>query len=117
MRASFLDSGGRTKLVSFAAASVHFGSGSCRVKPPKHRVLCLQKGGLPWKIQTMIADLTEYQKAQEELQLLEQRLARIQQEHSIGSKGFTKAGIRKMIARLHEELGVFEASEEAKESH
>ena len=30
--------------------------------------------------------------------------------------GFTKAGIRKMIARLQEELAVFEGSEEARET-
>ncbi len=62
----------------------------------------------------MIANATEYQKAQEELQALEQRLQRLQENGSIGSKGFTKAGIRKMIARLHEELAVYEGSEEAR---
>ena len=62
----------------------------------------------------MIANLTEYQKAQEEIRLLEKRLERLQQTHPIGAKGFTKAGIRKMIARLHEELAVFEGSEEAR---
>jgi hypothetical protein len=31
-----------------------------------------------------------------------------------GSKGFTKAGIRKMIARLHEELAIYEGSQEAR---
>ena len=61
----------------------------------------------------MIANVTEYQRAQEEIRSLEQRLDRLQQTHPIGSKGFTKAGIRKMIARLHEELAVFEGSEEA----
>ncbi len=63
----------------------------------------------------MIANPTEYEKAQEEIHILEERLARLQQTHPIGSKGFTKAGIRKMIARLHEELAVYEASEEAKQ--
>jgi hypothetical protein len=63
----------------------------------------------------MIANATEYQKAQEELRSLEERLARLQQIGSIGSKGFTKAGVRKMIARLHEELAVFEGSEEARQ--
>lgn len=29
----------------------------------------------------------------------------------VGSKGFTKAGIRKMIARLHGELAVYEGGE------
>ncbi len=64
----------------------------------------------------MIFNLTEYEKAQEEMRILEERLERLQQTHPIGSKGFTKAGIRKMIARLHEELAVFEGSEEARHS-
>ena len=64
----------------------------------------------------MIFNLTEYEKAQEEMDILEERLERLQQTHPIGSKGFTKAGIRKMIARLHEELAVFEGSEEARHS-
>jgi hypothetical protein len=63
----------------------------------------------------MIANTTEYEKALEELRGLEARLARLQQGHPIGSKGFTKAGIRKMIARLHEEMGAYEGSEEAKQ--
>jgi hypothetical protein len=62
----------------------------------------------------MIANLTEYEKAQEELRALEERLERLQQTHPAGSKGFTKAGIRKMIARLHEELAMYEGSEEAR---
>jgi hypothetical protein len=64
----------------------------------------------------MIANTTEYQKAQEEIRALEGRLEKLQQSHAIGSKGFTKAGIRKMIARLHEELAVYEGSEEARQS-
>ena len=64
----------------------------------------------------MISNSTEYGKAREELVLLEERLKRLEQVHPIGSKGFTKAGIRKMIARLHEELAVYEGSEEARES-
>ena len=63
----------------------------------------------------MITNPTEYQKAQEEIRHLEERLARLQQTNPIGSKGFTKAGIRKMIARLHEELAVYEGSEEARQ--
>ena len=55
----------------------------------------------------MIANLMDYQKVQEEMRILEERLARLQQLHPVGSKGFTKAGIRKMIARLHEELAVY----------
>jgi hypothetical protein len=52
----------------------------------------------------MIATSTEYQKAQEELRDLEARLHRLERSDPAGSNGFTKAGIRKMIARLHEEL-------------
>ena len=62
----------------------------------------------------MIANTNEYEKAQDELRSLEQRLQRLQQDRSIGDKGFTKAGIRKMIARLHEELALFEGSEDAR---
>jgi hypothetical protein len=64
----------------------------------------------------MISTTTEYEKAQEELRDLEARLARLQELNPFGSKGFTKAGIRKMIARLHEELAIFEGSEEARQS-
>jgi len=65
----------------------------------------------------VIANVTEYEKAQEELRSLEARLARLQQNHPIGSKGFTKAGIRKLIARLHEAMAVYEGSEDAKQPH
>ena len=64
---------------------------------------------------TMIANVTEYERTQEELELLEDRLHRLQEAHPGGSKGFTKAGIRKMIARLHEELAIYEGSEEARQ--
>ena len=63
----------------------------------------------------MIGTTTEYEKAQEELRDLERRLGRLQESNPVGSKGLTKAGIRKMIARLHEELAVFEGSEEARQ--
>jgi len=63
----------------------------------------------------MISNTTEYDKAQEEIRMLEERLERLQKTHPIGSKGFTKAGIHKMIARLHEELAVYEGSEEARQ--
>jgi prefoldin subunit 5 len=62
----------------------------------------------------VITNAVEYEKAEEELRDLERRLERLQQSGPIGSKGFTKAGIRKMIARIHEELAVFEGSEEAR---
>jgi hypothetical protein len=64
----------------------------------------------------MIANSTEYERAQEEIRVLEERLERLQQAHPIGSKGFTKAGIRKMTSRLHEALAVYEGSEEARRS-
>lgn len=64
----------------------------------------------------MIVTATEYEEVQEELRDLEQRLDRLTEAHPIGTKGFTKAGIRKMIARLHEELAVFEGSEEARQT-
>jgi len=62
----------------------------------------------------MISNAMEYEKAREELRLLERRLEELARSHPIGSKGFTKAGIRKLIARLHEELAVYEGSEEAR---
>ena len=62
----------------------------------------------------MISSKGEYDKAQEEIRLLEDRLQQLQRSHAVGEKGFTKAGIRKMIARLHEELAVYEGSEEAR---
>ena len=60
----------------------------------------------------MITTVIEYEKAQAELRDLTERLSRLQQSNPAGSKGFTKAGVRKMIARLHEELAVYEGSEE-----
>ena len=64
----------------------------------------------------MITNEVEYEKAEEELRDLERRLEILQRSSPIGSKGFTKAGIHKMIARIHEELAVFEGSEEARRS-
>ena len=65
---------------------------------------------------TVITTRVEYEKAQSELRDLQERLAQLQRDHPIGEKGFTKAGIRKLIARLNEELAVFEGSEEARSS-
>lgn len=62
----------------------------------------------------MITNTVEYEMAERELRDLEKRLERLQESHPIGSKGFTKAGVRKMIARIHEELAVYEGSEEAR---
>lgn len=61
----------------------------------------------------MIETPAQYQKAQGELRQLEERLQRLQSEYPIPAKGLTKAGVRKMIARLHEELAVYEGSCEA----
>jgi hypothetical protein len=60
----------------------------------------------------MISSHIEYEKARQEIRSLEERLARLEQTHPLGSKGLTKAGIRKLIARLHEELAIYEGSEE-----
>jgi hypothetical protein len=60
----------------------------------------------------MIQSAEEYQKAQDELRHLEGWLQQLQQSHAAPAKGLTKAGVRKMIARLHEELAVFEGSQE-----
>lgn len=60
----------------------------------------------------MITTATEYEKAQQELADLTARLSQLQTSHPDGEKGLTKAGVRKMIARLHEELAVFEGRDE-----
>ena len=60
----------------------------------------------------MIANAQEYEKAQAELRHMEGWLSRLQQEHPAPSKGLTKAGVRKMISRLHEELAEFEGTQE-----
>ncbi len=62
----------------------------------------------------MISTMAEYEKAELELHDLEERLQQLQESTPVGAKGFTKAGIRKLIARLHEELALFEGSEEAR---
>ena len=64
----------------------------------------------------MITNSVEYEKAEQELRDLQGRLERLRQSHPVGSKGFTKAGIHKMIARIHEELAVYEGSEEARQT-
>lgn len=60
----------------------------------------------------MIADSQQYEAAKVELQRLEEWLHRLQRESPLPNKGLTRAGIRKMIARIHEELAVFEGSRE-----
>jgi hypothetical protein len=63
----------------------------------------------------MIETADQYQKAQEELRYLESWLDRLQKDHPVPTKGLTKAGIRKMIARLHEELAIYEGGQEVKQ--
>jgi len=62
----------------------------------------------------VITTETEYERALAELRDLQDRLASLQKNQPIGDKGLTKAGIRKLIARLNDELAVFEGSEEAR---
>ena len=54
----------------------------------------------------MIQNDNEYRKAEGEIDELVSRLKELQSSNSIGAKGFTKAGIRKLIARIHEELAL-----------
>jgi hypothetical protein len=64
----------------------------------------------------MIQNASDYHRAQDEIRSLEDRLQRLQATNPLGSKGFTKAGICKLIAQLQEELALFEASAEARQS-
>lgn len=61
----------------------------------------------------MISTVSEYEIALQQLAELESRLAKLQSENAGGKKGYTKAGVRKMIAKIHEELAVYEASSDA----
>ena len=58
----------------------------------------------------MIKNSTEYERAQEELRHLEEWLRRFEREHPLPDMGLSKAGVRKMIARLHEELREYEGT-------
>ncbi len=60
----------------------------------------------------MISSQTEYQKVREELQDLTSWLSRLEEEKATARKGLTTASIRKMIARLQEELAEYEAARE-----
>ena len=62
----------------------------------------------------MITNAAEYEKAHSDLRILEQRIADLERDYPVGEKGFTKAGVRKMIAKINEELAVFESREEAR---
>ncbi len=63
----------------------------------------------------MIETTEEYARVKEQLRLLESRLDHLQREYPVPAKGLTKAGVRKMIARLHEELAVYEGSQELRQ--
>jgi hypothetical protein len=63
----------------------------------------------------MIASKNDYEKAWDELRSREARLDRLRKSHPVGSKGFTKADIHKLIARLHDEMAEYEGSEEARQ--
>ncbi|MDP6354696.1 MAG: hypothetical protein QF473_06335 [Planctomycetota bacterium] len=56
----------------------------------------------------MIQNEQQYQKALEDLQYMEDWLRRLLRDPSGSNKGLTKAGIRKMIAGLQDELGAYE---------
>ena len=62
----------------------------------------------------MISNAAESEKAHSDLRILEQRIADLERENPIGEKGFTKAGVRKMIAKINEELAACEGREEAR---
>lgn len=61
----------------------------------------------------MIENSGDYEKAHRDLKVLEERIADLEREYPVGQKGFTKAGVRKMIARINEELAVYESGQEA----
>ena len=58
----------------------------------------------------MISSQTEYAKAREELQYVTHWLSRLESEKGTTRKGLTTASVRKMIARLQEELAKYEAA-------
>ena len=62
----------------------------------------------------MISNAADYDKAHCDLRVLEQRIADLEREYPLGQKGFTKAGVRKMIARINEELAAYESQQEAR---
>ena len=58
----------------------------------------------------MISSQKEYQKARDELRYLTDWLSRLESEKATARKGLTTASIRKMIARLQDELAEYEAA-------
>ncbi len=62
----------------------------------------------------MISNPAEYEKAHDDLRILEQRISDLERDYPVGEKGFTKAGVRKMIARINQDLAEFECREESR---
>ena len=58
----------------------------------------------------MISSPFEYERSQEQLEHLEKWLLRLRQGSDPGKDGLVKAGIRKLISRLHEEMAVYEGT-------
>lgn len=56
----------------------------------------------------MISNEAEYRRACEELAYLESWLGRLQKTPPTPENGLTRAGVRKMIARIQEELALYE---------
>jgi hypothetical protein len=56
----------------------------------------------------MISNELEYEQALEELQSLEQLLAEMRQESRPYRPDLEMLGVRRLVARLHEELGQYE---------
>ena len=54
----------------------------------------------------MITNTVDHAQAEQELRELQKRQEWLQESYPIDSKGFAKAGIRKMVARLHKELAL-----------
>jgi hypothetical protein len=59
----------------------------------------------------VITTAAEYEKAHSDLRLLEQRIADLERDYPVGENGFTKAGVRNLIAKINAELAVFESRE------
>jgi len=56
----------------------------------------------------VITNLEECEWAENQLRFLEERLAQLQGIRPTGVQGLAKASMRRRIARLHEELAMFE---------
>ena len=61
----------------------------------------------------MITNMAEYRSTQEAIRSLEDRLERLHRTNPPGSersKGLVKAGIHRMIAKLHQKMAIFLAT-------